>query len=209
VAIKRSRPSWRSACSASAVHASAMVSSIGVDSERILLLSSMQSLARLRYSEAWSITAPSCSLDCMMVQSVRLGVGTLPDSNVNFSKTGHRGFKTGHYLNGGKWRIVGEDAEVESGRRSDRPQLDRALPAARVHHVPVVVAKVDRLTRSVAFLSRLLEAGVDIRFAATGRFSCSKWPPSPSWRQGRPASARRMRWLQPRSGARSSVAIAG
>ena len=30
---------------------------------------------------------------------------------------------------------------------------------------PLVVAKVDRLTRSVAFLSRLLEAGVDVRFA--------------------------------------------
>ena len=28
-----------------------------------------------------------------------------------------------------------------------------------------MVAKVDRLTRSVAFLSRLLEAGVDVRFA--------------------------------------------
>jgi hypothetical protein len=34
-----------------------------------------------------------------------------------------------------------------------------------VHQVPLVVAKVDRLTRSVAFLSRLLEAGVDVRFA--------------------------------------------
>jgi DNA invertase Pin-like site-specific DNA recombinase len=34
-----------------------------------------------------------------------------------------------------------------------------------LHQVPVVVAKVDRLTRSVAFLSRLLEAGVDVRFA--------------------------------------------
>jgi DNA invertase Pin-like site-specific DNA recombinase len=40
-----------------------------------------------------------------------------------------------------------------------------------------VVSKVDRLSRSVAFLSRLLEAGVDVRFAdlpqiegATGRF---------------------------------------
>jgi DNA invertase Pin-like site-specific DNA recombinase len=39
------------------------------------------------------------------------------------------------------------------------------------------VSKVDRLTRSVAFLSRLLEAGVDVRFAdlpqiegATGHF---------------------------------------
>jgi DNA invertase Pin-like site-specific DNA recombinase len=46
-----------------------------------------------------------------------------------------------------------------------------------LHRVPLVVAKVDRLTRSVSFLSRLLEAGVDVRFAdlpsiegPTGRF---------------------------------------
>ena len=31
-----------------------------------------------------------------------------------------------------------------------------------------MVSKVDRLTRSVAFLSKLLEAHVDVRFAATG-----------------------------------------
>ena len=81
------------------------------------------------------------------------------------------------YLNGGNWQIIAEFTEVESGRRSDRPELDRALAAARVHRAPLVVAKVDRLTRSVAFLSRLLEAGVDVRFAdlpaiegPTGRF---------------------------------------
>jgi len=82
-----------------------------------------------------------------------------------------------HYLNGRDWRIIGEFTEVESGRRADRPELERALAAARVHRVPLVVAKVDRLTRSVAFLSRLLEAGADVRFAdlpaiegPTGRF---------------------------------------
>jgi DNA invertase Pin-like site-specific DNA recombinase len=82
-----------------------------------------------------------------------------------------------HYLNGGSWKIIGEFTEVESGRQSDRPELDKALAAARVRRVPLVVAKVDRLTRSVAFLSRLLEAGVDVRFAdlpaiegPTGRF---------------------------------------
>ena len=81
------------------------------------------------------------------------------------------------YLNGGDWRIVAEFTEVESGRRQDRPQLDKALVAARLHHAPIVVAKVDRLTRSVSFLSRLLDAGVDVRFAdlptiegPTGRF---------------------------------------
>ncbi len=82
-----------------------------------------------------------------------------------------------NYLNGGNWRIVAEFTEVESGKRSDRPELDKALAAARVRQIPLVVAKVDRLTRSVAFLSRLLEAGVDVRFAdlpaiegATGKF---------------------------------------
>jgi DNA invertase Pin-like site-specific DNA recombinase len=68
------------------------------------------------------------------------------------------------YLNGGDWTILAEFTEVESGRKSDRPELDKALAAARLHRVPLIVAKLDRLTRSVAFLSRLLEAGVDVRF---------------------------------------------
>ena len=82
-----------------------------------------------------------------------------------------------NYLNGGNWRIVAEFTEIESGKRSDRPELDKALAAARTRRVPLVVAKVDRLTRSVSFLSRLLDAGVDVRFAdlpalegATGKF---------------------------------------
>lgn len=81
------------------------------------------------------------------------------------------------YLNGGDWQIIAEETEVESGKRSDRPALERALATARLHRAALVVSKVDRLTRSVAFLSRLLEAGVDVRFAdlpaiegATGRF---------------------------------------
>ena len=82
-----------------------------------------------------------------------------------------------NYLNGGDWRIIGEFTEIESGKNSDRPALARALTAARLHRVPIVVAKVDRLTRSLAFLSKLLEAGVDVRFCdlpkiegPTGRF---------------------------------------
>ena len=81
------------------------------------------------------------------------------------------------YLNGGSWSIVAEFTEIESGRRADRPELEKALAAARLHRCPLVVSKLDRLTRSVAFLSRLLESGVDLRFAdlpqlegATGRF---------------------------------------
>ena len=51
------------------------------------------------------------------------------------------------YLNGGNWKVVDEFTEVESGRRSDRPALDKALAKARLHRIPLVVAKVDRLTR--------------------------------------------------------------
>ena len=34
------------------------------------------------------------------------------------------------YLNGGDWTVVDEHTEVESGKRSDRPALDKALAAA-------------------------------------------------------------------------------
>jgi DNA invertase Pin-like site-specific DNA recombinase len=82
-----------------------------------------------------------------------------------------------HYLDGGSWRLIDEFTEVESGKRSDRPALEAALTKARLHRVPLVVAKVDRLTRSLSFLTRLLDSGVDVRFCdlpkiegPTGRF---------------------------------------
>ena len=64
------------------------------------------------------------------------------------------------FLNGGKWETIGEFVEVESGKRSDRPQLEKALKLARVHNATLVVAKIDRLSRSVAFISKLMESGV-------------------------------------------------
>ena len=82
-----------------------------------------------------------------------------------------------NYLNGGKWKLINEFLEVESGRRSDRPKLAEALAMCRAHRAALVVAKVDRLARSQSFLSRILEAGVEVRFCdlpqiegPTGRF---------------------------------------
>jgi DNA invertase Pin-like site-specific DNA recombinase len=65
------------------------------------------------------------------------------------------------HLNGGDWRIVGEFTEIESGKRSDRPKLAEALKACRVHGAKLIIAKLDRLARNVAFVSNLMESGVE------------------------------------------------
>jgi DNA invertase Pin-like site-specific DNA recombinase len=65
------------------------------------------------------------------------------------------------YLNGGSWTLAAEFTEVESGKRSDRFQLAAALAACRLHRATLVIAKLDRLARNVAFVSALIEAGVE------------------------------------------------
>src|SRR3954467_3951823 len=64
------------------------------------------------------------------------------------------------YLHGGSWSLAAEVTEVESGKRNDRPELDRALGLCRLYGATLVVAKLDRLARNVAFLSNLMERGV-------------------------------------------------
>lgn len=65
------------------------------------------------------------------------------------------------YLNGGAWELVEEFVEVESGKRADRQQLAAALAACRLHRAVLVIAKLDRLARNVAFVSALMESGVE------------------------------------------------
>lgn len=64
------------------------------------------------------------------------------------------------HLNGGSWKIVAELVEVESGKRNDRPELKRAMRLCRLHGATLLVAKLDRLSRNVAFLATLMEEGV-------------------------------------------------
>jgi DNA invertase Pin-like site-specific DNA recombinase len=65
------------------------------------------------------------------------------------------------YARGQGAEIVRTFREVESGKRADRPELVKALALAKRAGATLVVAKLDRLARNVAFLSRLMESGVD------------------------------------------------
>src|SRR3954469_24629270 len=71
---------------------------------------------------------------------------------VSTAKQGHSGLgleaqreTVATFLNGGNWRLIGEFVEIEGGRT-------------------LVVANVSRLTRNPDFMSRLVEAGVEVRF---------------------------------------------
>ena len=60
--------------------------------------------------------------------------------------------------------ILAEYVETESGRKSDRPKLQEALALCRKTNSILIVAKLDRLSRNVAFTSKLLESDVEIIF---------------------------------------------
>lgn len=57
--------------------------------------------------------------------------------------------------------IVAEFVEVESGKVRNRPQLQAAIAACRKEGGSLVVAKLDRLSRNVAFTAALKDSGLD------------------------------------------------
>lgn len=75
------------------------------------------------------------------------------------------------FLNGGRWSVIGEFTEIESGTRKrlkDRPMLKAAMDLARKQKATLVVAKLDRLARDVQFISTLLNSQI--------RFVCADMP---------------------------------
>lgn len=82
-------------------------------------------------------------------ESSGLGIEAQRDIIVNYLKDGE---------------IIKEYVETETGKRNDRSQLMEALALCRKTNSVLICAKLDRLSRSVAFTSKLLESDVEIVF---------------------------------------------
>ena len=64
------------------------------------------------------------------------------------------------YLRSINGELIGEFTEVESGRKDSRPELENALRFAEKMNVTLLIAKLDRLARSVAFITKLMDGKV-------------------------------------------------
>lgn len=64
------------------------------------------------------------------------------------------------YLNGGRWTLLKEFTEIESGKVNALPELQKAMHQCKVTGAKLVIAKLDRLSRNAAFLLTLRDSGV-------------------------------------------------
>jgi DNA invertase Pin-like site-specific DNA recombinase len=72
------------------------------------------------------------------------------------------------FLDGGRWQLIGEHVEVETGKNDDRPELKKALHLAKVTGATLVIAKLDRLSRNLAFIANLQDSNA--------KFVCADMP---------------------------------
>jgi DNA invertase Pin-like site-specific DNA recombinase len=69
-----------------------------------------------------------------------------------------------HYCRSTGHVLIDEFLEIESGRRSSRPVLREAIERAKGTRALLVIARLDRLSRSSRFIAELLDG--DLRFVA-------------------------------------------
>ncbi|KAA6336938.1 DNA-invertase hin [termite gut metagenome] len=72
------------------------------------------------------------------------------------------------YMESEKGILINSYTEVESGKKNDRKELAKALSECKAQNATLIVAKLDRLSRSVSFISSLTDSNVD--------FTCCDFP---------------------------------
>ena len=78
------------------------------------------------------------------------------------------------FLNGGDWQLLDEYVEVESGKNNNRFQLRAALEECQLTGAKLLVAKLDRLSRDMAFIVNLMSSKVEFviaDFPAANKFT--------------------------------------
>jgi DNA invertase Pin-like site-specific DNA recombinase len=65
------------------------------------------------------------------------------------------------YANGHDLQLLKEYTEVESGKKDNRPMLRQAIAYCRKHKSLLIIARLDRLARNVAFISSLMESNIE------------------------------------------------
>lgn len=61
------------------------------------------------------------------------------------------------------FQVTAHLTEIESGRKNDRPQLLATLAQCRKEKATLIMAKLDRLGRNVAFIANLMESRVQFK----------------------------------------------
>ncbi|MEI6828002.1 MAG: recombinase family protein [Desulfuromonadales bacterium] len=65
------------------------------------------------------------------------------------------------YLNGGNWELLDEFCEIESGKRNERVELQRAFNRCKMTGATLVIAKLDRLSRDSHFIGSIMKSGIE------------------------------------------------
>lgn len=61
--------------------------------------------------------------------------------------------------------IIEHFTEIESGKKNDRPELERALRKCRLTGATLVIARLDRLSRNASFLMSLMDSKAKFVYA--------------------------------------------
>ncbi|GLI39483.1 recombinase family protein [Geobacter hydrogenophilus] len=67
----------------------------------------------------------------------------------------------GSYMGAHGGELLEEYVEVESGKKNDRPALQKAISRCKMSRATLIIAKLDRLSRNLAFVANLMDAGID------------------------------------------------
>jgi DNA invertase Pin-like site-specific DNA recombinase len=77
------------------------------------------------------------------------------------------------FLNGGKWKVICEFVEIETGKNNERVELKKALKRCKTTGATLIIAKLDRLSRDSAFIGAIMKS--DVEFIACDMPTANKF----------------------------------